>query len=262
MQLNTASLHEVLPEVWSKTLTLKENEMNVNRLLSFFLVIFGEILIICCFLYFGKDVQSEILTLNIVVSTLIYCLVFFDVIFPWINLKDKSQKQVGSIGIRWVVTTLYLIFGIGTMVLLNTVVPVVFAIQVLIHCFLLFFMLVGIFLSVSASEKVKEIYVEESQNRNRIEEMKRITKEVQHNLEAGGQFPAEMVARINELYINLRYLSPSSNEEALKLEKKFVDGMRSVNNYLDLIPPDVNRIVDEVNRLERIYKERKQVYSN
>ena len=64
--------------------------MNAKKIFSLLLALFGEALIIFCFLHFGKNVQTEILTLNIIVSTIIYCLVFVDVIFPWVNLKDKS----------------------------------------------------------------------------------------------------------------------------------------------------------------------------
>lgn len=87
--------------------------MNAKKIFSLLLALFGEALIVFCFLHFGKNVQTEILILNIIVSTIIYCLVFVDFIFPWVNLKDKSQKQIGSIGLRWFFTFFYLILAIG-----------------------------------------------------------------------------------------------------------------------------------------------------
>ena len=75
--------------------------MNKKTIFSLLIAIIGEILLIICFLQFGKKFPSDILTLNIVVSTIIYFLVFVDLLFPWINLKDKTQKQIGSIGLKW-----------------------------------------------------------------------------------------------------------------------------------------------------------------
>ncbi len=57
--------------------------MNAKKIFSLLLVIFGEAILILCFLHFGRNVQTEILTLNIVVSSLIYCLLFIDIIVPW-----------------------------------------------------------------------------------------------------------------------------------------------------------------------------------
>ena len=134
------------------------------------LALLGEALIIFCFLHFGKNVQTEILTLNIIVSTIIYCLVFVDVIFPWVNLKDKSQKQIGSIGLRWFFTFFYLILAIGVMVIFNTVKPIHFTNQIIIQA--LFFFIVWAIYMFSSSDKVREVYIEEKQNRDRIDEMK------------------------------------------------------------------------------------------
>jgi hypothetical protein len=41
--------------------------MNAKKIFSLLLVIFGEAILILCFLHFGRNVQTEILTLNIVV---------------------------------------------------------------------------------------------------------------------------------------------------------------------------------------------------
>ena len=38
--------------------------------------------------------------------------------------------------------------------------------------------------------------------------------------------PSEIISRVNELQENLRYLSPSNNNEALVLESKFVESKK------------------------------------
>jgi len=236
--------------------------MNAKRIFSISLVLLGEALLIFCFLSFGVNVQSEILTLNIIVSTIIYCLVFVDFLLPWINLKDKSQKQIGSMGLRWFFTFFYLLLAIGVMLISNSVKPIHFTHQIIIHGILLFLLLLGLFMAFSSSEKVREVYFEEKQNRDRIEEMKKVTKELQLKLDSMNNIPAEIVNRINELQENLRYLSPSNNSVSMDLEDKFVDEMRVLSNCFVDSPLNMEKIIINIKNCERIYKDRKKVFSN
>jgi hypothetical protein len=236
--------------------------MNTKRIFSLLLALFGEALLIFCFLHFGKNVQSEILTLNIIVSTIIYCLVFVDALLPWINLKDKTQKQIGSIGLRWFFTFFYLILAIGVMIIFNSVKPIHFTNQIIIHGILFFLLLLGLFMALSSSDKVREVYFEEKQNRDRIDEMKKVTKELQLKLDAMNDIPAEIVNRINELQENLRYLSPSNSSDSLGLESKFVEEMRVLSSCFVDNPLNFEKIISNIKNCERTYKERKQVFSN
>ena len=236
--------------------------MNAKRIFSLLLALFGEALLIFCFLQFGKNIQSEILTLNIIVSTIIYCLVFVDALLPWINLKDKTQKQIGSIGLRWFFTFFYLILAIGVMIIFNSVKPIHFTNQIMIHGILFFLLLLGLFMAFSSSDKVREVYIEEKQNRDRIDEMKKVTKELQLKLDAMNNIPAEIVNRINELQENLRYLSPSNNSVSIGIESKFVEEMRVLSNCFADNPLNMEKIISNIKNCERTYKERKQVFSN
>ncbi len=236
--------------------------MNAKRIFSLLLALFGEALLIFCFLHFGKNVQSEILTLNIIVSTIVYCLVFADFLLPWINPKEKSQKQIGSSGLRWFFTLFYLILAIGVMIIFNSVKPIHFTNQIIIHGILFFLLLLGLFMAFSSSDKVREVYIEEKQNRDRIDEMKKATKELQLKLDAMNNIPAEIVNRINELQENLRYLSPSNSSDAIGLESKFVEEMRVLSSCFADNPINIEKIISNIKNCERTYKERKQVFSN
>jgi hypothetical protein len=235
--------------------------MNAKKIFSLLLALFGEALLIFCFLHFGKNLQSEILTLNIVVFTIIYCLVFVDFLFPWINLKDKSQKQIGSIGLRWFFTFFYVILAIGVVIVFNSVKPIDYTNQIIIHGILFFFLLLGMYMAFSSSDKVSEGYEEEKQNRDRIDEMKKATKELQLKLDAMN-IPTEIVTRINELQENLRYLSPSNSKVAIGLENKFIEEMRVLSSFFADNPLNIEKIISNIKNCERTYKERKQVFSN
>ena len=185
-----------------------------------------------------------------------------DAYFPWVNLKDKSQKQIGSIGLRWFFTFFYLILAIGVMVIFNTVKPIHFTNQIIIHGILFFLVLLGLFMAFSSSDKVREVYIEEKQNRDRIDEMKKATKELQLKLDAMNNIPPEIISRINELQENLRYLSSSNNSDALVLESKFVEELRILSNCFSDNSLNMEVVISNIKNCERTYKERKQVFSN
>jgi len=236
--------------------------MNKKQVFSIFLALFGEVILIFSFLYLGKNLKSEILLLNIIVSTLIYSLVFFDLAFPWINLKDKSQKQIGSLGIRWYFTFLYVVISIGCMIYFNSIRPIEFMNQIIVYSIINFLLLLGVFMGFSSSEKVQEVFTEEKQNRDRLDDMKKATKGLQLKLDAMNNVPMEIINRINELQENLRYLSPSNNNDAIVLEGKFVEELSILSNSFDDSPINMEKVISNIKNCERTYKERKQVFSN
>lgn len=236
--------------------------MNAKKIFSLLLVIFGEALLILSFLHFGRNVQTEILTLNIVVSSIIYCLLFIDIIVPWVNFKDKSQKTIGSIGLRWFFTFFYTLLAVGAMVVFNSVKPIHFSNQIIIQGILFFFLLLGYFMAFSSSDKVREVYVEEIQNRDRFDEMKKATKEIQLKIDQMKNIPTDIINKLNDLQENLRFLSPCNNSNAYELEAKFVEEMRALNGCFFDIPLNIEKINDNIQNCNRTLKERKQVFSN
>lgn len=236
--------------------------MNAKKIFTLLLVIFGEALIILCFLHFGRNVQTEILTLNIVVSSLIYCLLFIDIIVPWVDLKDKSQKTIGSIGLYWFFAFFYMIVAIGAMVVFNSVKPIHFISQIIIHGILFFFLLLGFFMAFSSSDKVREIYIEEKQNRDSIDEMKKATKEVQLKIDQMKNIPTDIINKLNDIQENLRFLSPCNNSNAYELEAKFIEEIRVLNNCFFDIPLNIEKINDNIQNCNRTLTERKKVFSN
>lgn len=236
--------------------------MNAKKIFSLLLFVFGEAIIILCFLHFGQNIQTEILKLNIAVSTLVYCLLFIDIIVPWIDFKDKSQKTIGSIGLRWGFTLIYIIVAVSAMVLFNSVKPTPFTNQILIQGILFFLLLVGFLMASSSSDKVREVSVVEKQIRDGIDEMKKGTKEVQLKIDQMKNIPIDIVNKLDELQDGLRYLSPSNNINAYEFEKKFVEEMKILNSCFFEIPLNFEKINDNIQNCNRTLKERKQVFSN
>jgi len=235
--------------------------VNIKKIISVLLALFGEAFLIVGFLYFGQDVQSAILTLNIIVSSIIYGLWFIYLIVPWLNLRDESQRAVGSIGLRWFVTFFYALFAIGTMIVFNTVKPINFTGQLIIHGILFFLLLSGMYTALSSSEQVEGVYVEEKRNRSGIDNMRKSTNEVQLRIDAMKDIPTDIVAKITVLQEQLRFLAPCNNDNAFELEKKFVGEIKALNDCFLETPQNFEKINENVRNCERTYMERKKILS-
>ena len=225
------------------------------------LFIFGEALIIICFLYFGRNFPQNILTLNIIVSSVIYLLYFSEIILPIGNFKDRSQRTIGSIGILWFFNNLYTILAIAGMIIFNAVYAINFNTQVIIHGILLFSLFLGFYFALSASQKVHDIFTAEDQNRSRLEEMKKITGNIQIRLAQLKDVPPAVTDRITALHENLRFISPNNQKDAVDLELNFTREIRLVQDDLFEMPVNYERITVNLQNCESIYKERKQMYS-
>ena len=111
--------------------------MDTKKILSYIALLGGEaIIIIAAFILFRGNLSDNILVLNIVVSSIIYGLFFVDILVPWINLGDKSQKKIGSLGVRWFFTWFYAITAIAVIILGNSVYEWRFSLQIIIHLIL------------------------------------------------------------------------------------------------------------------------------
>ena len=236
--------------------------MNAKRIYLILLLIAGEALIVSSFLFFGRHADQNILILNMIISSVIFLLWFAERFVPIIDVADQSHKDVGSIGLKGVFTLVYAFVAIGVMVVFNLFKPIDITSQILIHCTLFFFLLVGLYFTFYSSQKVKDDYISEAENRNPLIEMKKTTGVVQKDLGQMDGIPAGLIAKLDDLYEKLRFISPSDNKEAHDLENQFLKEMQAIRHYLAETPPDFDKILAALNLCEQAYKERKQIFSN
>lgn len=235
--------------------------MNSKKLYSSLLLLAGEILIIISFLHFGRNSDSNFILLDIIVTTIIYCLLTHNILFSTNNFKDESHKNIGSHGINWFFSFFYIIVVILAMVYFQMFKPISIYSQIILHGILFFLLMVGFFLSFLSSQKVYEIFKVENKKRSRIEEMKKATKEVQNKIALTQNVPIEIIPAIALLHENLRFISPCNNQEAFELETSFINEMKSIHDCLFDIPINSDKIVANMQKCERTFKERKQIFS-
>jgi hypothetical protein len=92
--------------------------------------------------------------------------------------------------------------------------------------------------------------------------MNSVTNEVQSKLSDIKDVPNDIINKITFLQKNLRFIAPCNNKEAFDLETKFLNEIRTVKDYLIDIPLNNDKIIENLQKCERIYKERKQIFSN
>jgi hypothetical protein len=235
--------------------------MGAKKILSWWLFLFGEAIIIAAFILFKGNTPYNILVLNIVVSSLVYGLFVFNYCAPWIDLKEKSQKQIGSLGIKWFVIWLYAILAIATMLVVNLELKLNFGVQLIIHCALLFFLLLGLLGSRHAADKVREVFEAETKNRNGINEMKTAMRQLKDKMNDISELPESFMNRINTLEESLRFISPADNQEAHDLECSFVKIVTDIQFAISNFSMNEEQIESHLKKLGRVYQNRKDIYS-
>jgi hypothetical protein len=240
--------------------------MNTKKIISCLLLLFGEALIITVFILFAGHLSDDIIVLNILVSTIIYGLFFVDILVPWVDFGDKSHRSVGSMGVRWLAIWLYTVAAIAVMVVANIVFDWIFATQLIVHGGLLFFLFLGLFGAMHVSDKVIQVYEIETGNREGLIEMKKAIIRLKDKLEELPELPEELSGnfryRINSLEENLRFVSPTENSEAHELEKSFVETVNTIGFALTNYSLNEQQIENNLKKCERIYQNRRQIYSN
>jgi hypothetical protein len=236
--------------------------MNTKKIMSRLLLLFGEALIIIAFILLRGDLANNILVLNIVVSTLIYGLFFVDILVPWIDFGDKSQRRVGAMGVRWLTTWMYAIAAIAVMIIANVPYDLAFSTQLIIHGVLLFVLFLGLFAALHASDKVNQVYQIETANRNGVVEMKKAIVSLKDKINEVSDLPESFILRVNTLEENLRFISPTENSEAHELENSFVETIHALCFALSNYSINEQQIENDLKKCERVYQNRKQIYSN
>jgi hypothetical protein len=250
------------PDVGSNDNHLIHNTMDAKKILSWLALLGGEAIIIAAFILFRGSLTDNILILNIVVSSLIYGLFFVDVLVPWINPGDKSQKKVGSLGLRWFFTWLYAILAIAVMIAGNRAYEWSFNLQLIIHCALVFLLILGFVASFTSSDKVREIYRQETFHRNGITEMKNAMRGLKDKMNDSSDLPESFTGRIQTLEENLRFISPANNNDAYELERQFANTINDIAFAISNFLMNEEAIESNLKKAEKIYQNRKSIYSN
>ncbi len=233
--------------------------MKASNILTFIVFLLGEALIFFGWHTWGSEMPENLWWLNSCVCALAFALPFLDSLFPWINLKDKSNRRVGQLGLRALGLTLYIIGAILAVVLCNVIWTLSFELQLMIQVILFFFYLVLLIWTASVGERTAAVYREEQHKTQQLNDIKQIGQQLLVVLPSAQELPAAQAARIQRLAENLRYVSPSESPEAHALENEFTSVARRLIQAIQN-PALHTTIEEELSRAENLYQQRKTIY--
>lgn len=220
-------------------------------------LIFGYGLIISSFIIFGDSLESNILTLDIIVSCIIYSLFAQLFFFPMIDTNKAAQKEVGMMGIHYTFMWIYTILAIIIMIV-GASSKWTFNVQLISQLIIFFILLLGLILTLVSGNKVESVHSnEQSIMSGKIllsDSMTQLMEDVANTKELN----PTVVERLNQINENIRFITPSNNPMAQKLDLKFCDCIGSISVMIRNTTLNASSIEDAVNNLERIFIQRKK----
>lgn len=232
----------------------------MNNWIGYIATLLGLILVVAGWLIWGDRTNPDIFALNIAVSVVAYCVMFVDVLIPWADLRDKTQRRIGNTGVRWFVQYGYSITAILLLVLCNLL-GLTFIVSLFLQCVVLTLLIFGIATAKTTAAKISEVSQENSDNINYLT----IVREgVSSLLEAAhdAQAPQLLIARIERQAEELRYASPSNSAESRKVENELMELLAATETLMRNYEVNNERIEANIAKAERLIKKRKSTFSN
>jgi hypothetical protein len=243
-------------------ITVTIMNINMKKILSLLVIVSGNAIIMAAFYSFGDKSKADVLALNMTVSSVVYGMMAFLIWRTlWMDLNDRSQKHVGSLGLVWFSAGLYSLLAVATMLVTNVATDLSFPVQLIIHCILLFMYLLGIMAAHRSSNKTAEVHERETAHRNGTDEMKAALRNLRNKISDADNLPDSLVRRVDALNEELRFVSPSGSREAQALEHSFVETVAEMVTAISASFSE-ERIENGIRRCERLCRERKNVRSS
>ena len=233
----------------------------MKKILSWASFALGFALIICGWLLWGNREQTDVLVLNIVVSLLMYCLLFSDMFISWFVPGDKSQRRIGNLGLKWGVIWTYIIVS-ALIIFFSISEGWVFLVQLFLHAIALAALLAGFGFVLMSSKNIGKVQEQQDAVRSGVESMRREARALYNDAMDKGTISRELTNRLSALVEEMRFISPSNSDEAAELEKRFVDLVSRARLLISSFTMNEEDLAMEISKLERTLRERKSVYSN
>lgn len=232
----------------------------MNNWIGYIATLLGLILVVAGWFIWGDRTNTDIFALNIAVSVVAYCVMFVDVLIPWADLRDKTQRRIGNTGVRWFVQYGYSITAILLLVLCNLL-GLTFIVSLFLQCVVLTLLIFGIATAKTTAAKISEVSQENSDN---INYLTLVREGVSSLLEAAhdAQAPQLLIARIERQAEELRYLSPSNSAESRKVENELMELLAATETLMRNYEVNNERIEANIAKAERLIKKRKSTFSN
>jgi hypothetical protein len=237
--------------------------MQNKYLISYLLVLFGELILILSFSHFGNKKDIDILYLNIVVSTIIYLLFFRGTISAWMGLSTNYENRIGSLGVIWFFVFLYSVLAISIMIYSNALENDSFGNQLIYQSIVFFLLLLGFFLSGRVNEKENSVSGIVAQNKYYINRINKIAILIDNKLSTRSDIDITSTPfhNLHTLTDNIKYLYPNNVLSEINSEISLINNLDNILEMLNNPIIDNSSLSILVNRSHVLYVEIKNTYS-
>ena len=233
-------------------------------------VVIGEALIIALNILFRGDLPDNVLALNIIVCTLALICSGWWLFVRWDRSEDRVETWVGTLGVNLWGFSIYSTLSIIAMFVMNLhatvdtfsdTYPVEFKYQLLVQGALFIFLVLTRFFSHTVAGQVEKVQTKEQALVSGLDEMKAATRRLQDTVFMCENMDPSLRSILDDIQLNLRYLSPVKSREAHEIENEFVSKVNA------LIPAFINykmnedSIAKQLGILKHLVDNRKKIYN-
>jgi len=231
--------------------------MSAKRIFGILAILLGLGLIIGGFIIFGDSLEDKVRVLDIIVSCVIYIQLIGIAVFPIVDTSKESQKEVGMMGIHYSTLTICCILSLAWMVV-GILYDISFTYQLMGQLEVLFFLFLGRVTTLQSGEKVASVYAKEKGMMAGKVSLRREMDDMMADLANVSTVDNTVKQRLQSLQDSMRFLTPSSESEAMNLEAQIL----ALIDDLKFLTKDPGRnnetIREKVGQLETIFMKRKK----
>ena len=231
--------------------------MTTKRFYNILAILLGYGLIIGGFLVFGESLDNKVKILDIIVSCLIFTQFVQFSLFPLINFEESSHKEVGMMGIHLRSLNFCCLASIGIMVC-GIIYHIPFKFQLMGHLVILFILIVGRVATLHSGEKVQQINRKEQVTMHGKLLLKNIMDDFMDDIATVANLDPIVKQKLTNIHESLRFLSPSSNSEAIRFDEQFSQCVEDLKILMRNTTLNKEKILEEAEHLERIFYRRKK----
>lgn len=233
----------------------------MKNFLSIAIIVAGIALIAIGFYLWGQNIPTNILVLDIVVTSVCYTLIVSNFFFPLINRNDPAHANAASMGIRWTVMWIYCLAAIVGMILMYDK-GAEFGTQLIVQGAFIMVLLLGLLAMTQSTSQAREVYREEQAVKRPVVELRRLAEDLRMTVDTTTGLPVAVADRMKELASEMRFLSPANTEEARETDTRIATTISDLNYAAADYRLNADRIDQLLRVLQSLIQRRKQQYSH
>lgn len=238
------------------------NYSAMKRIMSFLGWIIGEGILLAAFLRFGRFTEQGLLILHMVVASVIYILLFIDLLFPKANQSGQSSKKAVGPGVRWFFIISYSVLATGAMFYFGFVNPIDLTTHLIVHSIFISVLVMGLWGAFRPSKRTESNERLKLLEHNPLVMIRNAVVTARSKAEKRPDAPAAILNEIKNLHEHARLIAPGNETLAYKMEAKIMMEMNQLNPSIKQEHIDLKRLNHTIKNCSKLVVEHRQIYSH